>query len=159
MAFDEELVIFLSEFDYQARLIQKIYDTLEKKKAMLDREGAVPELVESAGYWLHNLYCAFEDLFKIVSAYWENHVPTDGEFHIQLLRRMHLEIEGIRPALISDKSYQELNDLRGFRHAFRHAYSYGLDDERVRHLLQRTVKAKEIIFNDFEHFKNLIKAA
>jgi hypothetical protein len=85
----EEIVIFLSEFGYQVRMLEQIYMTIEKKKEMLDQEGPVPELVESAGYWLHNLYCGFEDLFKLIAGYWENHVKMDGEYHIQLLKRMH----------------------------------------------------------------------
>ena len=44
---------------------------------------------------------------------------------------MRTAIEGVRPALISMESYQYLDEIRGFRHVFRHAYSYGLDDERV----------------------------
>ena len=152
----EEIVIFLSEFDYQVGVIERLYNTIERKKKLLDQEGIIPELVESAGYWLHNLYCAFEDLFKLITGYWENHMQINGEYHIQLLRRMHLSIEGIRPALLSDKSFRELNELRGFRHAFRHAYNYGLDDERVRHLLHRILNAKEIIKEDIQAFRNRV---
>jgi hypothetical protein len=153
----EEIVIFLSEFGYQVRMLEQIYMTIEKKKEMLDQEGPVPELVESAGYWLHNLYCGFEDLFKLIAGYWENHVKMDGEYHIQLLKRMHFAIEGIRPALLTDKSFRDLNELRGFRHAFRHAYTYGLDHERVGHLLHRIIISKKQIFIDIENFRNTIQ--
>ena len=125
---------------------------------MLDQGGVGPELVESAGYWLHNLYCGFEDLFKLIAGYWENHVSENGAYHIQLLKRMLLSIEGIRPAVLSEKSFQELNEIRGFRHVFRHAYSYGLDDERVRHLLHRSMLAKQQIFDDIQNFRNSISA-
>ena len=70
---------------------------------------------------------------------------------------MHLSIEGIRPAVLSDQSFRELNELRGFRHAFRHAYNYGLDDERVRHLLHRILHAKKQIMEDMREFRKRIK--
>ncbi len=152
----EEIVIFLSEFDYQLQMIDQLYETIIKRKGMIDQEGASAELVESTGYWLHNLYCGFEDLFKLIASYWENHVTTDGGYHIQLLKRMVISIEGLRPAVLTDKSFRELNELRGFRHAFRHAYSYGLDDERVRHLLHRIILAKKQIFDDINDFRSQI---
>jgi len=155
----EEIVIFLSEFDYQVQLIEQLYENIRKRKEMLDQEGDRPELVESAGYWLHNLYCGFEDLFKLIAGYWENHVSVNGGYHIQLLKRMVIAIEGIRPAVLSEKSFYELNEVRGFRHVFRHAYSYGLDDERVRHLLHRIILAKQQIFDDIQNFRNSISAS
>lgn len=158
MEFREEIVIFLSQFDYQVQIIDQLYETIAKRKEIIDREGASPELVESSGYWLHNLYCGLEDLFKLIAGYWENHVTTDGVYHIQLLKRMVIPIEGLRPAVLTDKSFRELNELRGFRHAFRHAYSYGLDDERVRHLLHRTILTKKQIFDDINHFRDKISA-
>jgi hypothetical protein len=70
---------------------------------------------------------------------------------------MRTAIEGVRPALISMKSYQYLDEIRGFRHVFRHAYSYGLDDERVLFLLRRVLKNKDLILSDFANYKQLIK--
>lgn len=104
------------------------------------------ETVESAGYWLHNLYCAFEDLFKQVAGFWENSVRTNGGFHINLLK----------PALPSIESYKYLNELRGFRHVFRYAYSYGLDDERVFFLLRRILSSKESLIRDLEIFRRAV---
>ncbi len=66
-------------------------------------------------------------------------------------------LEGIRPALFTDKSFRDLNELRGFRHAFRHAYTYGLDHERVGHLLHRIIISKKQIFIDIENFRNTIQ--
>jgi len=151
----EEVILFLSEFDYQVGVIQQLFQALEQRLEKLDRENT-PELVESTGYWLHNIYCAFEDLFKMVSGFWGNHTPVDGEYHIQLLKRMRLTIQGIRPALLSDESYRTLHELRGFRHAFRHAYTYGLDGERVRQLLRRVVQAKTHLLEDLQAFKTTI---
>jgi hypothetical protein len=103
---------------------------------------------------MHNLYCAFEDLFKLIAGFWENTLSADGEFHVQLLKRMLLSIEDVRPALLSDPSYRLLNELRGFRHVFRHAYNYGLDDERVNALLRKILGQKGTVIKDLKTFRN-----
>lgn len=78
----------------------------------------------------------------------------DGSFHIHLLKKMQVRIEGIRPALLSKESYICLTELRGFRHVFRHAYGYGLDDERVLYLLRHVLNKKDLILGDLQQFQN-----
>ncbi len=56
---------------------------------------------------------------------------------------MQVRIKGIRPPLLSKDSYESLNELRGFRHIFRYAYSYGLDDQRVFDLLRQISSKKD----------------
>jgi hypothetical protein len=41
----EEIVIFLSEFDYQLQMIDQLYETIIKRKGMIDQEGASAELL------------------------------------------------------------------------------------------------------------------
>ena len=152
----KKIAAFIGEFDLQIDQVENIYTLLEKRLVVLEKGGIGPEIVESTGYWLHNLYCAFEDLFKLVTGFWENNVPTDGEFHIHLLKRMLIQIQGIRPALLSDESYICLNEMRGFRHAFRHAYSYGLDEERVAFLLRRILGKRNVVMTDLKRFRKVI---
>jgi len=152
----KEITVYLAEFDYQIEQILKVYSILKKKKDVFDNEPLAREMVESTGYWLHNLYSAFEDLFKLTAGFWENNVKTNGDFHINLLKRMLVRIEQVRPALISEESYRFLNELRGFRHVFRHAYSFGMDDERVSFLLKRVLKKKELLIQDLKKFRKAI---
>ena len=129
---------------------------MKKKLATIQKHTAAQESVESAGYWMHNLYCAYEDLFKLVAGFWENSLSSDGEFHVRLLKRMMLKIEDVRPALLSEAGYRILNELRGFRHFFRHVYSYGLDDERVSALLQKILDQKDTVINDLNSFRKIV---
>ena len=153
MSQEGSVVVFLAEFDHQVELVEKIYATLDKKLERWPEEPVSAEGVESAGYWLHNLYCALEDLFKLVSAFFENHLADDGSYHVSLLKRMILKIDKVRPPLLSTKSYEFLNELRGFRHVFRHAYTFGLDDERVVFLLRRVVARKGRLLEDLKTFR------
>jgi uncharacterized protein YutE (UPF0331/DUF86 family) len=154
MELKKRLALFLAEFEHQVSEIDSIYAKIEKRLDFLESKEVSTEMVESTGYWLHNLYCAFEDLFKVVAGFWENDVGTDESFHIHLLKRMQVRIKGIRPALLSKDSFENLNELRGFRHVFRHAYSYGLDDQRVLTLLRHVLSKKDIIMKDFRKFQD-----
>ncbi len=151
-----QIVVFLAEFDFQVRQIESIYESLKNKAVAIKKKRVIAEDVESAGYWMHNLYCAFEDLFKLVAGFWENSLSADGEYHIHLLKRMLVEIEGVRPALLTIASYRFIDELRGFRHVFRHAYSYGLDNERVSALLHKILGQKDILISDLQTFRNTV---
>jgi hypothetical protein len=153
---DKKIALFLADYDHQVSEIVKIYDLLDNKSKALARKKVTPESVESSGYWLHNLFSAYEDLFKMVSAFWENDVNYDGAFHRTLIRRMLLEIQGVRPALLSEASFQHLDELRGFRHAFRHAYSYGLDPDRVIYLLKKVLKQKSGLLDELQAFRKKV---
>lgn len=153
---ETKIALFLADFDHQVVQIEKIYERLEIKSKALSKNKVTSEAVESAGYWLHNLYCAYEDLFKIISSFWENNIRDNGSFHQSLIRRMLLNIEGVRPSLFSEKAFTQLDELRSFRHVFRHAYSYGLDDERVIHLINRILNNKSIPLVEIQRFKEKV---
>ena len=153
----EGLIVFISRFEKTYDIIVDIYKNLDLKIKKLSTKAISVEIVESAGYWMHNLYCAYEDLFQLVATFFENNIHSDGLFHKKLLNTMALKVPGIRPSLISEVSFKYLDELRGFRHVFRHAYSYGLDDERVIFLLRRVIKQKKTILEDLNIFKDNIK--
>ena len=160
MATHNALKLFFSDFDLQMEIIEEIYAKLETKKAKSENEGITVELVESIGYWLHNLYSGYEDLFKLIASFWENSIEDAAGYHIQLLKRMRLTIKGVRPALINDdRCYEFLDELRAFRHVFRHAYSYGVDNERIFFLLKRTLKKKSEIRAEIKRFRQEIEAS
>lgn len=144
-----EFNLLKAQIKAQIEEIKKIYNEIE------DREKQAKEnkvILESLGYKLHNLYCAFEDLFKIVAQFFENQVEDLARYHKELLRRLSLSIEGVRPALISEESYKELDELRAFRHFFRHAYSYELKYEKIISPLQSANKLKNLYQKDISQF-------
>lgn len=133
----------------QVREIEKIYGKITQRSRNFKEE---PARLESLAYQLHNLYCAFEDLFKIVADYFENYIKEPSVWHRELLRRMSLDVEGVRPAVISETSYNLLNELRAFRHFLRHAYSYELDPVKIGVVLERAFELKDLYKEDIETF-------
>ena len=58
-----------------------------------------------------------------------------------------LEIEGYRPAVISNELFLLLDDFRAFRHKFRHSYSFELDWEKEA-IVARKLKDAYKMFKD-----------
>ncbi len=127
--------------------IEKIYVRLGERGKKRGKAAA-----ESMGYQLHNLYCAFEDLFEIVAKIFENNIHDKSRYHLELLKRMSIAIEGVRPALLTEEAVELLNNLRSFRHVFRHAYSYDLDEKKVRIILADAVKLRALYQKDIRAF-------
>lgn len=144
------LKLLETEVRAQWTVIEGTYAAIEERAARL-QVGDVA-LLESLAYQLHNLYNAVEDLFKIVADTFENSVPEMSQWHIELLRRMRLEVEGVRPALVSEELYPLLDRLRGFRHFFRHAYTIRLNEEEVQMVLSRARAARPLLKRDLERF-------
>lgn len=114
-----------------------------------DKLDLAPEQVSAydrgaIGYLLHNFYNGCENIFRRIAAFFENDIGPDT-WHADLLRRMRLEIQGYRPAVIDEQLYRLLDDFRGFRHVFRNAYSFELDWERERLVARRFERAADLM--------------
>lgn len=88
-------------------------------------------LISALTLYLENFYMGVERIFKLIAKEIDKKTPSGDSWHIQLLKQMSLEIPSIRPALISQTSYEKLNEFRGFRHVARSLYAYDLDPQRV----------------------------
>lgn len=78
-------VLLKASLEAQCHEIARVFAQIEERQAHLDD----PVYLESAGYQLHNLYSAFEDLFKIVAGFFENRIVERAGYHREL-RRMRL---------------------------------------------------------------------
>jgi hypothetical protein len=73
-------------------------------------------------------------------------------WHTDLLKRMRLAIPGYRPAVINDELYLLLDDFRGFRHKFRHAYAFELDWERECLVAKKLPRAATLLRSQLQAF-------
>jgi len=149
----ERLSTLKAAIEAQLGEIDRVYERIEKR-----RTGQGPAYIESLAYQLHNLYCAYEDLFKIVAEYFENQIEDETRWHQELLWRMTLSIEGVRPALLSRESFRLLDSLRAFRHFFRHAYTYELDPRKVRLVLEDALAVRKKVLDDVHRFLQALDA-
>lgn len=138
-----------AEIRADLKSIEDIYRLLHVHATRIE-EGE--EHMIATAYYLHNLYTAFESIFQRIAAIFENQIEDRTTWHAELLRRMTLDIEGIRPRVISDEMFDALDELRRFRHVFRSAYRVRLDPDRLLLVLKKAWQLEDLYPQEMEHF-------
>lgn len=103
-------------------------------------------------------YTAVEDLLKQVAKAFENHVQELSSYHKELLKRLSMQIPGIRPAFLSERNFLFLDKIRSFRHFYRHAYDCELLQAELEPLKEKILLNFDSLENDFLNFKTFIKS-
>lgn len=86
---------------------------------------------------LHAFYSAIERIFEKIANEIDESVPGGANWHRELLDQMTLEIDGIRPAVLSIDLKEELEDYRGLRHVVRNVYTFHLNPEKLANLVAK----------------------
>lgn len=150
----EKIIILKSEIRNDYKKLSNIFDKFETAyKRYLDSEE-YSKLVESA-FYVSQLFSGFENVFKNVAKTFENNVEQDY-WHKSLLGRMCLDIQDIRPALISEESFKCLDELRAFRHYFRHAYDIELNKDKFKIVAEKVFSVRDIVFKDINSFLDFL---
>ena len=85
---------------------------------------------------LQSFYTGLERIFELVIAEVDQAVPSNANWHQELLRQAATPIPDLRPALIGDATRDALDRYRGFRHVVRNIYSFDLDREQIAPLVR-----------------------
>ena len=97
----------------------------------LDLGRATPATLAQAAVALHHGYGAVESALERLARAIEESSPTGVDRHVALLEAMALDVEGVRPAVLTQESLGLLRRLLAFRHFFRHAYAVPLAAPRL----------------------------
>ena len=108
-------------------------------------------------YHLHNLYNAFENIFQNIAAVFGNSVSDVTRWHTRLLERMRLGVMPLRPAVIDDAAYDALDELRRFRHLFRHTYGIKLDPLRLQLVVHKAFTLEAIYVEQLQRFLGFLR--
>lgn len=79
---------------------------------------------------LFDFYKGLESIFQRIAREVDRNLPSGEEWHKDLLQQM-TESSAIRPAVLSQETGSELQNLRGFRHVFIYIYADELDYEQT----------------------------
>jgi len=144
-------------------LIAEIKKELEKLNQLIEKlslkQNIDPKdeiLIESTALKIHNFYTGCERIFKMIAYDLNNNVPDNPGWHRRLLLQMTISIEGVRPAVISEKTQQELIELLGFRHVVRSIYGYEPDAKRIELLIKLLINLYPSFRNEIENFCNFL---
>lgn len=131
------------EMEGLERVVKEIREVYESRP-LSEKERNIYN--ESLALKIHNFYTGCERIFHIIADDVNGGIPASYDWHKRLLKGMTLEIEGIRPPVLSKKTFSELEEYLAFRHVVRNIYGYELDPERLQKLAAR-------VHGVFEGFK------
>ena len=129
-------------------------DRIESHVSQFNIDDLSSAELDSLGYSLHNIYNALENCFVQISLSFENHVRDHTRWHRELLEKMFLNIKPLRPAVLPDQVRSLLGDLLGFRHLFRHAYEFKLDEGKTVALWSRWWVENALVKESLRLFAN-----
>lgn len=135
--------------------LAKEADEFAEKANQFQAESKNP-YIYAVAMTLQHFYTSLETAFKRVTKELEGDIPSGESWHRDLLELMFLEIEGVRPPLLSSAIKDDLDKLRRFRHVVRHGYEYELDWSQMLPLIESLNKITKQIKEDFAEFKSFL---
>ncbi len=118
-------------------------------------QQTTPALVEitALASVLHSFYMGLENIFLVIAKDLDEHLPYGEQWHRNLLTQMTRKTE-IREQVISTELAAKLDGYLGFRHFFRHSYSFFLEWDRFSDLIGSLSDVWEQARKEIEDFEN-----
>ncbi len=154
---DEKIVVLIKEIEQGVAVLAKneafLANFMAQEYTLLGRQQPAAIIIADT---LVNYYTCTETLFFRISRFFENSLQKE-RWHADLLYKMTLDIEGIRPAVISPQTYMVLLELMKFRHFKRYYFEFEYDWDRLDFLLKKYEQAKPLLKNDLPTFVKFLR--
>ncbi len=142
---------------------------IRKSREVLDRitkyydshfgaSSARPETTENAivlAEVINNYYTCAETIFLRISQHFENSLTAEN-WHKDLLRKMTLTIPDIRPRVVDERTYVDLEELLRFRHFHRYYLEFNYDWERLRTVESRFRSVREPLDDALDEYERYL---
>jgi len=151
LAIENEFLKMQKALSENRRLMAALENT-QTNSALYD--GVIAALAMN----LQSFYTGAERIFQKISLNIDGSVPAGKSWHKMLLEQMSIETE-FRPFLLSAETFPALNELLGFRHFVRNAYTYTLDAQKVLALTNALPTCYQNLRQDYSSFKQVLGSA
>jgi hypothetical protein len=115
--------------------------------------------LDSVAINLHSFYNAVERLFELLARELDGGLPAGPAWHRELLTEMTLELEGVRPAVIRDRTASGLGEYLRFRHLVRNLYTWNFEETRLAELVAGLDAVLADLKADLASFGRYLEAA
>jgi len=157
MAEGARAAVLLAEIRADRAAIDAQSTVLERALTSVPWDAEAPTLAVVA-VALHHFYSAAESVFERVARAFEG-VPERGDrWHRDLLERMAMDLDGIRPGVLRRDTVIALLPVLGFRHFFRHAYAVAFDPARLEGVARDALSARTQLVLDLDRFEVILGA-
>lgn len=125
----------ISQIRFEINQIDKLNETFD----ILLKKCQVSELdhieTAAAASWLHSFYNGIENIFLTIAKHIDGNQPQSQQWHRDLLRQMNQMDYGRDVEVISNETMKLLFEYLGFRHFYRHSYSFMLKWSEMKRLV------------------------
>ncbi|MBX2997954.1 MAG: hypothetical protein KF893_05540 [Caldilineaceae bacterium] len=126
----------IKRIQFEIDQIDRLLDTYEELLRQADADQLDLIIVTAMASVLHSFYTGVENIFSMVAKQIDMSIPQGPRFHSELLAIMIRETTQ-RPSVISAELAAQLLKYLGFRHYYRHAYSFRLDWDEMSELVRQ----------------------
>ena len=118
-----------------------------------------PDVVEitAIASVLHSFYGGLENIFLIIAKEIDKDVPSGSQWHRDLLEQM-TKATPIRNPVLPYELSAHLDEYMGFRHFYRHSYSFFLNWERLEILIKQLPGIWQQTKDEILHFLKEIES-
>lgn len=143
----------ISQVKLEISLIDDLFQSYSNLLLRIQEEK--PDLIETTALAsiLHSFYNGLENIFLCIAKGIDHNVPAGDRWHRDLLNQMG-EIIPARNQVLTSETIDQLTDYMGFRHFFRHSYSFSLEWEELEKLVSPVEKVWKQTKDEFEIFMN-----
>lgn len=151
-----ELRVLVGEIDTAREVLGRLLDELRRSDP---GPGAEPprDRLALLAIDLHSWYTALESLLLRILAAFEGAPPAGDSSHALALRAALRDVEGVRPAILASAHRDDLDEIRRFRHFFRHAYALDLRHDKLRPALDAVLGRSGDIDGDLTRFADHVR--
>jgi hypothetical protein len=144
-----------SDFYDLERIVSEIKETVKVPNS------SIPTYRDKAalGALIHSFYNGIENVLKRVAEEVDHSVPVGEDWHRLLLRRMKGKVKGHRPPILRNQTVEILEPYLGFRHFFRHSYTFEIDWQKLKPLAKNIEIALKEFRTDLENFFSKLSQA
>jgi HepT-like protein len=152
-----KILVLISEVEKAQSVLQRLdsfyADYLRRTD---DAKAHLPEQAIVISDLMANAYTCLETVFLRISRCFENSLSQE-RWHQDLLRKMTLEIPGVRQPVISDAAAPLLLELLRFRHFKRYYFELEYDWDRIDFVRKKYAQLKPLLQSDFERFMRFLR--
>jgi len=155
----ERLPDLISEIREEISLLESlVLDVGETERGMPGSPKKKRIYEESLALKLHNFYTGCERIFQKIADDINGGRPHSLDWHRRLLKSMSLEIENIRPPVISRETERALEEYLAFRHVVRNIYGFEIESERLKRLIERLSMTFKNLRKDVRGFLDFLRS-
>lgn len=143
----------ISEIRDELALLETLVSDINETSKEIPKSSKKKRIYEeSLALKLHNFYTGCERIFQKIADDINGGVPVSMDWHKRLLKSMSLEIDKIRPPVVSKDTAKALEEYLAFRHVVRNIYGFEIDSERLKRLMEKLPDAYKKFKKEVENF-------